>query len=350
MTTSPRVSVLTPVYNGERYLAECIESVLRQTWPHFEYVIVDNASTDGTAEIIAAYAARDPRIRAHRNARLVPVVANHNIALRHASADAAWCKFVSADDLLFPECLEKMLALAVDHPSVGLISAYQVKGPHVTVGGLPSPSPVTPGHAIARASLLGQLSVFGGSTVHMMRADLVRSRERFYDESILHADEAACYDVLQTSDFGFVHDVLTYERRHRATITHSIARRLNTYLLAHMKMLKTYGPVYLTPPEYDCVVRERMAAYYKYLSRALFTRARHEIWRFHTEGLAQLGFPVQRHRLVRAMVGEAARAARSPVKTTKKLVRLVRPRDSEEIAWRDWWAPTGFETINGLRP
>jgi len=209
---------------------------------------------------------------------------------------------------------------------------------------------VTPGRTIARASLLGQLSVFGSSTVHMLRGDLVRIRHAFFDESTLHADEAACYDVLQTSDFGFVHQVLTYQRRHRATITHSVARRLNTYLLAHMKMLKAYGPVYLTPPEYDRVVRERMAAYYKYLSRALLISARHEIWKFHTAGLAELGFPVQRHRVVRAMLAETARAARSPVKTTKKLVRLVRPRDSEEIGWRDWWAPTGFETIDGLRP
>ena len=85
MTTTPLVSLLTPVYNGERYLADCIESVLRQTYRHFEYVIVDNASTDRTADIIAAYAAREPRIRVHRNTDLVPVVANHNIALRHAS-------------------------------------------------------------------------------------------------------------------------------------------------------------------------------------------------------------------------------------------------------------------------
>jgi len=115
MTTTPLVSLLTPVYNGERYLADCIESVLRQTYRHFEYVIVDNASTDRTADIIAAYAAREPRIRVHRNTDLVPVVANHNIALRHASPEAAWCKFVSADDMLFPECVEKMVAVAREH-------------------------------------------------------------------------------------------------------------------------------------------------------------------------------------------------------------------------------------------
>jgi hypothetical protein len=153
-----------------------------------------------------------------------------------------------------------------------------------------------------------------------------------------------------------VHQVLTYQRRHRGTITHSVARRLNTYLLAHMKMLRAYGPVYLTPDEYERVVRERMAAYYKYLARALLTPARREIWTYHTEALAALGFPVRRPRLVRAMIAEGGRALLAPGTNLKKLVRLVRPRSSadagegEEIVWRDWWAPTGFEPIRGLRP
>jgi glycosyltransferase involved in cell wall biosynthesis len=357
MTGRPSVSVLTPVYNGEQYLAECIESVLSQTYSDWEYVIVDNASTDRTAEIIARYAAREPRIRVYRNERLVPVVANHNIAVRHVSPDAAWCKFVSADDVLFPECLEKMVALGLDHPGVGLIAAYQVKGPDVTVVGLPYPSPVTPGRTVGRASLLGVLSVFGNSTAHMLRADLVRRRDPLYDETILHADEAACYDVLQESDFGFVHQVLTYQRRHRGTITHSVARRLNTYVLAHMKMLKAYGPVYLAPDEYERVVRERMATYYRYLARALLTPARREIWKYHGEALAALDFPVRRRRLARAMLAEGARAALSPGTNLKKLVRLLRARGNEEvegsageIAWREWWAPTGFEPIKGLPP
>ena len=348
--TMPLVSVLTPVYNGERYLADCIESVLRQTYSNWEYVIVDNASTDRTAEIIAGYAAREPRIRVHRNAELVPVVANHNIALRHVSPQAAWCKFVSADDMLFPECLDKMIALAAECPSAGLIAAYQQKGPAVTVVGLPYPSPVTAGRSVGRASLLGVLSVFGNPTAHMLRADLVRARATFYDESILHADEASCYDLLQTSDFGFVHQVLTYQRVHPGTITHSVARRLNTFLLAHMKMLKTYGPVYLTAAEYERAVRERMATYYKYLARALFTAGRRELWRYHTEALAALGFPVRRREVARALLSEAARAARSPGTNIRNLVRLIRSRRStDDVGWRDWWAPTGFEPVSGSR-
>jgi len=351
MTTAPLVSVLTPVYNGERYLAECIESVLRQTYPHWEYVIVDNASTDRTPEIIAGYAAREPRIRVHRNPELVPVVANHNIALRHIAPEAAWCKFVSADDLLFPECLEKMVALGRDCPSAGVIAAYQQKGPDVTVVGLPYPSPVTSGRVVGRASLLGRLSVFGNPTAHMLRADLVRVRDPFYDESILHADEASCYDLLQTTDLGFVHQVLTYQRVHRGTITHSVARRLNTFLLAHMKMVKAYGPVYLSAEEYERVVRERIASYYRYLARALLTSARREIWRYHTTELAALGFRVRRRAVARAMLAETVRAARAPGRNMGNLIRLVRSRRaSEDVGWHDWWAPTGFEPISDSRP
>lgn len=344
----PLVSVLTPVYNGEAYLAECIESVLRQTYRHWEYVLVDNASTDGTPDIIAAYAARERRIRVHRNAALVPVVANHNIALRQVSPAAAWCKFVSADDMLFPECLEKMVGLAVEHPRVGIVAAYQVKGAHLAVVGLPYPSPATSGRTIGRASLLGSLSVFGNPTAHMLRADLVRRREAFYDESILHADEAACYDVLQASDFGFVHQVLSYQRVHRGTISTSVARRLNTYLLAHMKMLHAYGPVYLEPHEYDRVVQARLRVYYKYLARAIFTPAGREIWVHHRDGLAPLGIRLRPRRLVAAVLAELGRAALTPRETADKLVRLARRRSPDDVAWREWWAPTGFEPIKGL--
>ena len=58
----PLVSVLTPVFNGEPYLVQAIESVLAQTYTNWEYVLVDNASTDRTAEIIQRYVDKDPRI------------------------------------------------------------------------------------------------------------------------------------------------------------------------------------------------------------------------------------------------------------------------------------------------
>ena len=113
----PLVSVVTPVYNGERYLAECIESVLSQSFEDFEYVILNNCSSDGTRRIAESYA-KDPRIRIHHNDRLIPVIANYNRAGALASPGARYLKYLAADDLLLPDCLKKMVDIAEAHPSV----------------------------------------------------------------------------------------------------------------------------------------------------------------------------------------------------------------------------------------
>lgn len=348
-TTRPLVTVLTPVYNGEAYLAQCIESVRAQTYDHWEYVIVNNASRDRTGEIVGRYAALDRRIRVFTNEQLVPVIQNHNIALRHIAPASQWCKFVSADDLLLPECLERMVALGEAHPSVGLISAYQLHGAQVGLAGLPYPSPVVPGRAVARESLLGLVRVFGNPTSHMIRADFVRCRDSFYDESNIHADEAACYEVLRTSDLGFVHQVLTYSRSHPGSVTFTVARRLNTYLPAHIKMLKTYGPIYLTPVEFDHVLKLRMDAYYTFLARVLFTSARRENWEYHRNALRELGFPLSRGRVARSLLRQLGQVLASPGTELPKVFRLIRPRRDDESGWRYWWAPTGFEAARSDR-
>ena len=105
----PLVSVLTPVYNGERYLVECIESVLAQTYQNWEYIIVNNCSTDRTLEIAEKFAAQDKRIRIHNNETFVGCDANGNIAFRQISLDSKYCKVVHADDWLYPECIMRMV-------------------------------------------------------------------------------------------------------------------------------------------------------------------------------------------------------------------------------------------------
>ena len=110
--SSPVISVLTPVYNGESYLAECIESVLAQTRADWEYIIVDNCSQDGTAELAERYAARDDRIRVMRCQEFVGVSGNFNRSVHLMSQKSEYCKFISADDWMYPECLELMVSVA----------------------------------------------------------------------------------------------------------------------------------------------------------------------------------------------------------------------------------------------
>lgn len=104
------VSVCIPTYNGARYLGECIESVLNQTYGGTEILVVDDASTDQTVAIATQYSQRDGRVRVHINPRNLGLVANWNRCL--ALAHGEWIKFLFQDDLLAPSCIERMLAVA----------------------------------------------------------------------------------------------------------------------------------------------------------------------------------------------------------------------------------------------
>jgi len=99
-------SIVTPVYNDARWLPGAIESVLRQTYPHWEMVIGDNASESDLASIVAGYP--DERIRYRRWERHTGVADNHNRTLVLCRND--WLQVLSADDRLVPECLERMAA------------------------------------------------------------------------------------------------------------------------------------------------------------------------------------------------------------------------------------------------
>src|SRR3954468_19202059 len=105
----PFVSVITPCYNGAAFIAECIESVLAQTYDNFEYLLVNNCSKDNTLQIMHDYAKRDTRIRVHDNTDFLDVMVNHNHALSFMSSESAYCKCVSADDWIFPDCVRQMV-------------------------------------------------------------------------------------------------------------------------------------------------------------------------------------------------------------------------------------------------
>src|SRR5579862_9162513 len=93
----PYVSVLTPAYNEEKYLAQCIESVLNQKYQNFEYIIVNNCSTDSTLEIAKHYEKRDKRIKVISNQVFLTQAQNFNFALQQISPDSKYCKMVQGD-------------------------------------------------------------------------------------------------------------------------------------------------------------------------------------------------------------------------------------------------------------
>ncbi|HEY5907212.1 MAG TPA: glycosyltransferase family A protein, partial [Vicinamibacteria bacterium] len=295
MGGDPLVSVVTPVYNGEPYLAECIESVLRQTYTRWDYTIVNNCSTDRTLAIAREFAAKDPRVRIHDNETFVPVIANYNTAFRQVSPESKYCKVVAADDWLFPECLERMVRLAEQNSSVAVVASYNLLGTTLMYGEiLPYHPAVMPGREACRRRLLGGKHIFGAASLGLFRADIVRRRPAFYNESNLHADMEAGYELLEQDDLGFVHQVLTYRREHDESLTSRVADRMNTYQPNRLNELLRHGPRYLSDAEQESRLAELLGGYYAYLATQIYERRGEEFWGFHRSKLAEAGFPLSR--------------------------------------------------------
>lgn len=327
----PFVSVVTPVYNGEKYLRQCIESVLGQTYANWEYIIVNNCSTDGTLDIAREYAAADPRIRVHNNDQFVGTDANHNNAFRQISPTSKYCKVVAADDWIFPECLEKMVSLAEEHPTVAIVQAYRLQGNVVAGDGVPYPSTFMRGRDACRLWLLRRPSIFGAPTGLMYRADIVRSRDAFYDQNNVAADTGVCLEFLGENDYGFVHQVLSFERLRRASWTGEL-RQLMVSLPTHLHELITYGPRDLTEEELKRAIREHLRWYYSRLgSEAVRGRSR-EFWRYHQRQLAALGYPLKPSRVLAASVRYLLGLILNPGRTVERLAAR-RHREREDYTF-----------------
>jgi glycosyltransferase involved in cell wall biosynthesis len=298
----PLVSVVTPAYNEEKYLGECIESLLAQSYTHWDCLIVNNCSTDGTLAIAQKYAARDSRIRVVSNSSLIPAVANFNVALRQISPESKYCKIVLGDDWIFPECLERMVSMMEEHSSVGIAGAYGLQGQCVVWQGLPYCNSVVSGRDICRRRLLGGRYVFGTPTSVLFRSDLVRSRDPFYNEANVHAaDSEACFELLKGCDFGFVHQILTFSREREGSLLQA-SRELNASAADILHELVAYGPTYLAPNEHEERLHTIVSEYYDFLATGFLQRRDSKFWSFHKGKLQENGIVFSRVRLAGAAI------------------------------------------------
>lgn len=313
---------LLPSTTGEDFLAECIESVLMQTYRNFEYIIVNNCSTDRSLDIALSYAERDSRVRVHSNSRFVGVIENHNIAFKLISPTAKYCKVVSADDFIFPECIMRMGELAETNPSVGIIGSYQLSGSYIKWQGSKYPRAVLPGREICRQIFLGGRPEFGFGTPTsiLYRADLVRNDDEFYPNSSPHADTSACFKYLQNSDFGFVYQVLSYERTHGETQS-SKSAEINRYASAYLNDVIQYGPFYLSKEEFERKLKEMLNGYYRFLAVNIIGFRGREFWDYHRSRLEELGYPIKPSLLLKAGIIKVLGEFVNPGQALKKIWR-----------------------------
>jgi len=319
----PCVSVVTPVYNGEKYLAHCIESVLAQTYQNFDYLIVNNCSTDGTLEVAQRYAALDPRIRVQSNPELLNVVDSHNKAFSVAPAENKYIKIVGADDWLFPNCLAEMVKLAEEHPTVAMVASYVLVGTRIGWDGLPYPSTFVKGRDICRMRLLDRILVFGGPSASLLRTNAVQTGQPFYQPGNYHGDNTAYLHLLRDHDFGFVHQVLSYNRRGEDSRTTHYLQSFNSNLLMVIEELVMFGPTYLTESELKQRLSEEIDTYYKFLARSVFDFRDKKFWDTHRERLKKIDMPLDRVRLSRAVVAHVFDLVLNPKRTIENIFKRL---------------------------
>ena len=167
VTSPPAVSVLVTVYNRERFLAACLESILASSFCNFELLVVDDQSSDGSVAIAEKYAANDSRIKVFQNDRNLGDYPNRNRIA--ALAVGKYLKYVDADDLIYPYSIQVMVEAMERFPTAAFGLSWSVVDP-------PQPYPfILDPTAALGAHFLGRSPLGDGPTAGIIRRDVFES-------------------------------------------------------------------------------------------------------------------------------------------------------------------------------
>jgi len=317
--SQPLVSIVTPMYNGERYLKECIESVLAQTYSNWEYVIVNNCSTDNSPAIVEEYAKKDSRIKVIHNTEFLGAIQNQNNSLRLMSSESKYCKIVHTDDWIFPECIERMVEVAEKNPKIGIVTSYVLSNTGLFGFGIPYTEEVMPGNIPCRLLFLENKYLFGNATSQLIRSDLIRARHDFYEAPYMNCDQLVLFELLKECDFGFVHQFLTFMRHHdeqnSAFTSRCIASTLDRYVL-----LAKHGADYLSPEEFTNCMKEAESKYYRKCGENIFKIKNKECWDYHQVCLEHAGLKIDSTKLNWGALKSLVHLLTHP----RKLARMVK--------------------------
>lgn len=236
MTASPQplVSICLPVYNGEKFLAQAIDSVLAQTYRNFELLVSDDCSTDGSSEIIQRYAVRDGRIKSWSNDGRKGLFENYNVCMMHASGEII--KLFAQDDVLEPGMLARVVEALAKNPDVALVStAKRWIGPDGSALKVFKQFPddrIVPGKEVILYNLLRLTNWVGEPSTVAFKREHVGSG---FDCTFYHyGDIEYWFRILDGRDYMYVSDELCGFRRH----PHSQTTKNLTGLLFALDILR----------------------------------------------------------------------------------------------------------------
>lgn len=323
---TPLVSIVTPFHNTDAYLADCIKSVIAQSYGSWEYILVNNKSTDRSADIAREYAQADNRIRVIDTSEFLSQVQNYNFALQQISSKSDYCKIVQADDWIFPECISRMVEVGEAHPSTGVISAYRLCDTKVRNVGLDCRTDFFMGRRAGRTQLIHGGNYFGSPSSVMFRSEIVREMQPFYRENIPCEDTAACLEVLKTHDLGFVHQIGSFEREDNLSTSTRLRLVDPDWLLSRFILVLGYGRDFLTQAEFSETFDDIRRGYFRFLAKNAWLFRESAFWAYHLEGMHSAGYAFRYRSMIKPLLLELGDMLGNPKNSVANLLARIRYR------------------------
>jgi hypothetical protein len=203
----PVISVLMPVYNAVRFVADAIESVLAQTLKEFEFIIIDDGSTDGSTDLLRRFSGQDTRIRlvSRPNTGFVAAL-NEGLLLAHGRYVAR----MDADDISLPDRFAKQVAFLESHPDVAVVGGairFLTEDGLSTSGFNPPPSPASVRKALLHDSALAHPTV-------MMRREALAAVGNYRRAFLAAEDYDLWLRLSERYDLANLEDVVLHYRQH----------------------------------------------------------------------------------------------------------------------------------------
>jgi glycosyltransferase involved in cell wall biosynthesis len=267
----PRITVLMPVHNGEKYMQQAIDSILDQTFQDFEFIIINDRSTDRTREIITGY--KDERIRLFNHEPEATLPDNLNKALSLARGD--YIARMDCDDISHPKRFEKQIQFLDNNPDVGVCGTWIKRfGDIRTKNYKPACD-----DKIIKASLLFGCGVMNPTAMirsSVLQSNNIRYNSQFFSPIILAEDWDFWYSASRYCKIINLPEVLLSYRVHKAGLTIQATEKKEEsdriYALINKRMLDDYG---MNPSVHDLSIHRLVCSAEPIDSLSLLTECEH---------------------------------------------------------------------------
>ncbi|WP_460230880.1 glycosyltransferase [Aurantivibrio plasticivorans] len=253
--TSGLVSVIVPCFNGEKYIESAIDSLKKQTYPHWECIVVSDGSTDGSAKIIEKLAAEDSRIVAIINNINQGVSACRNEAILKSKGE--YLAFLDADDLWHPEKLQRQVQVFESYPNAGVVPTAST---HIDGDGEPVKSRKEKAHTDLKQGRITLIEMLAGdipfSISTMTRRECVNKVGLFNTSYKIGEDYELWLRILQYYEYYYIFDELLMYRVHDSNATGNKLRN-REYKIQILEDIKQSGTWAVDKKAFDYLLQRK---------------------------------------------------------------------------------------------